>query len=97
MNVKYLLFIGASALFIAIFSLPYGYYVLLRWCVSTIAGYAAYLSYEKKRENIAYILSAIVVLFNPIFPVYLSKGIWVVLDMIVLFIFLYVAGETKND
>lgn len=96
MKIKYLLLVGAVALFLAIFSWPYGYYVLLRWGISIIAGYSAYRFYEIKQSSPAYVLVGIAVLFNPILPVYLTKGIWIVLDLVVVFIFLYTAGKDKE-
>lgn len=93
MKIKYLLIVGAIALFLAIYSWSYDYYVLLRWGISIIAGYSAFKFYEAKQNSLTYVLSGVVILFNPILPVYLTKGIWVILDICVAFIFLHAAGK----
>lgn len=62
--------------------LPYGYYQILRWVVTGVAVYSAYCANESNNEKWLYIMGAIAILFNPIFPIYLSKETWVVLDLI---------------
>ena len=61
---------------------PYGYYQVLRWVVVCVAGYNAYIAYESKNNTWAIIMGAIAILFNPIFPIFLSKETWVILDLI---------------
>lgn len=61
---------------------PYGYFQLLRWVVTIVSIYSAYIAYESKNKTWVFIMGAIAVLFNPISPIYLQKGTWVVLDLV---------------
>ena len=75
---------GATALMclIAVFPLPYGFYTLLRLTVS-VAGVLAAIEL-KSTDNFLWVLfGGIVLLFNPLFPVYLDREIWFPIDLIV--------------
>lgn len=77
--------IASGFLFIALFDgLPYGYFTLLRFVVCAVGAYLAYKTYEGNKESIwVWAFSGIAVLFNPIIPIYLQRGQWVVIDLIV--------------
>jgi len=80
--------ISAIVLFIAVFNLPYVYYQLLRWVVMIIAGYLS-SEYFKKENNVwGWFFVSIAILFNPIFPFYFSKNIWIVLNIISAAVFI---------
>lgn len=76
-----------ALLLLAIFDLPYGYYVFLRWEVSLASAFLAYLMYDFKKTFWTVIFCATAILFNPIVPIYLSKDVWQVLDLVVATIF----------
>jgi len=91
--------ISSILLVIAVFPISeYGYYVFLRWIVFLTAIYITYLFFKEKRTNWEWIIIIIGILFNPIIPVYLSKQIWQVINIIVaiiLVITIFIAkGET---
>ena len=67
---------------------PYGYYILLRIVVCGVAVYAIYVGYNVGLRTLLVILGFIALLFNPIIPIYLTKEIWVLIDIIVAIIFL---------
>ncbi|MEX0998373.1 MAG: DUF6804 family protein [Thermodesulfobacteriota bacterium] len=78
---------------------PYGYYQLLRWVVSIVAFYSAYIAFQNGSSAWIWILIAIGVLFNPIRPFYLDRGTWLILDIVsavVLTIFI-ISGRKKID
>jgi hypothetical protein len=59
---------------------PYGYYILLRLVVSMCSGILAFAYY--KNSNRLYILFGLtVLLFNPLFKVYLDKALWAIIDL----------------
>ena len=59
-------------LFIAVFQLPGGYYEFLRIVVSLCAGYNIYKGF--------YTFIPILILFNPVAPIYLyNKAFWVLI------------------
>lgn len=96
MKVRQVSILSVIALILAIFSWPYGYYVILRWLISLSAGYLAYRFY-KKQNSMRYVFVLILLLFNPIYPVYLTKQIWVVLDLVVSMVFLFGTKNASNE
>lgn len=75
-------------LLIAIFPIEeYSYYILLRWVVCLAAIYFCYYYYKEKIIGWAWIMGIIAIIFNPLIPLYLKKGIWAVLDFITAIIF----------
>lgn len=85
MTNKLFWYIPAILLFIAVFPLPYGYYMLLRVIIFISA---LYLMSKNKNEWL-YIFLGIALLFNPVFPIYLSKALWMPVDIIVGVIYIY--------
>jgi hypothetical protein len=74
--------IVAVLLLVAIAPLPYGYYQFMRWAVCGIGIYLAVSAYRWKRAWATWIFVAIAILFNPIFPIYLSREVWLPIDCI---------------
>ena len=74
-------------LLVAILPLPYGYYVLLRFVVTGIAGFFAYEEYTAKHQGWMVTFGIIAVLFNPFIPIHLTRSIWLPINMIVSGIF----------
>ena len=74
-------------LLIAILPLSYGYYTLLRWVVCLSAILSAWAFKELGKRSWLLLMAIIALLFNPIAPVYLDKGTWVVIDFIVAILF----------
>ena len=71
--------------FLLLFALAdnsYGYYQILRWVVCGVAGYSAYLEYQKIHYLWTWVFGIIAVLFNPLSTIHLNKDIWVVLNII---------------
>jgi hypothetical protein len=71
----------ALLLILAVFDLPYGYYSFLRIIVTIYLSILAFYSHKNGHINTMYLLGGVAVLFNPIIPIYLSKGIWIVIDL----------------
>ena len=80
--------IPAGLLFLALVPMPYGYYQFIRIAVSIAAGVIAYTSFNDGKQGWAIIFGGICVLFNPIFPIYLSREIWAPIDIVAALIFL---------
>jgi hypothetical protein len=66
---------------IAVLPLPYGFYMLLRLAVCGCTAYLAYYSYKVGLQGWAWALAIMAVLFNPLVPVYLFKGPWIIIDL----------------
>ncbi|WP_407984769.1 DUF6804 family protein [Pontiella sulfatireligans] len=76
--------------------LPYGYFQILRWVVCGVCGYRAYLSctLEKKAWMWGFIFAA--VLFNPISPIRLDRGVWAVTDVCLAVLLLLSLKAIRN-
>lgn len=59
----------------------YSYYNFLRWTVCIVAVYWAYESHSQLYNGWAVTFSVIALLFNPIIPVHLDRGLWAVIDL----------------
>ncbi|MFC1617557.1 DUF6804 family protein [Candidatus Margulisiibacteriota bacterium] len=81
----------------ALLALPYVYYQLLRWFISLLSLYLAYLCYQRNNKIWIAIFSVIAILFNPIAPIYLKKESWAVIDIIVAIIFGLSLKFTSNS
>ena len=75
---------------------PYSYYQLLRWFVLIAAGYTAYLAFKTDHISKGWLMVATAVLFNPIAPIYLSKGTWSLADLVAAIIFFASANFLKD-
>lgn len=81
-------YIAAGMLFLALFSLPYGYYQIMRLVVFGVTGYGCYLAYQGKNNRWTILFGIFAILFNPVIPIQLSRGDWVVIDIIAAFVLL---------
>lgn len=91
--------IATVMLLLTFFSWPYGYYNFLRIIVTGVAIYYAYYLYKviKKQDFWFWSLVVIVILFNPIFPIYLGdKSVWGVIDIIVAMFFISLIIKFKE-
>jgi len=85
-----LILIGAA------FPFPYGYYQFLRLVACGVFGYGAYVTYQKGETFLPWLLGGIALLFNPIFPVYLERSYWFVLDVVAALILLVNIKKISN-
>lgn len=74
--------LGVIILILALGTHPYSYYQFLRWVITILGVYSAYLTYEQKDMTWVWIFGIIAVLFNPIAPFYLQKETWQTIDVI---------------
>ena len=88
-------FLAAILLLVALGRLPYGYYIFMRWLITIIAGICSYDAWKKGKTSWVWAFVAIVVLFNPILPIYLSKEVWTPIDIISAIVFLSSIGAVK--
>ena len=85
---RLLCFTCAVLLLLAIADMPIGYYTFLRISVTIGAILVITSEYEDGLNAWIVVFGIIVVLFNPIIPIYLhAKELWVILDIIVAIIF----------
>lgn len=84
-NMRNIFLITASIfLFLALFNgWSYDFFTILRFVVFISTVYSAWSFAQINKTSIAFILGAIAVLFNPFFPIGLSRDVWVVIDALV--------------
>jgi len=87
--IKYFIILSIFMLFGAIAEWPYGYYILLRWitCITSIL--VAFKAFEKNIDWAKVVFTVIAILFNPLFPIYLSRSTWIPLDIITALLFIF--------
>jgi hypothetical protein len=61
---------------------PYGYYVLLRWVCCGIFAYLAVLALERSKQDWVWTLGIIALIYNPIFSIHLTRGIWEAVNVV---------------
>ena len=76
-------FVPALMLVAALGDLPYGFYVLLRWVVCGLALLLAFHEHELRGAASGWqvVLVILAILFNPLFPVGLSRAEWAPIDV----------------
>lgn len=72
----------AVLLFLAVLDMPYGYYTFLRLVVFISSSFFVYQNYKSEKMFWVWSFVLIALLFNPVFPIYLDKTLWVVLDIL---------------
>lgn len=74
---------------------PYSFFVILRW---VITGSCAYILCSRLAPNyLNYVLFGALLLFNPIFPVHLSRATWLVIDALTIVPFVIVIGNNLRN
>ncbi|WP_379085147.1 DUF6804 family protein [Pedobacter sp. UC225_65] len=87
----------ALCCFIAILKLPITYYTFLRIIISLGAILAIYNFLKHKDHAWLIVFVILLILFNPVFPIYLyRKSAWVPLDILVGILFLLLAFVKKK-
>lgn len=71
----------AALLFLGALPLPYGYYMLLRIVACGVFGYACLIAYRNRASALPWAYGLFAIVFNPIAPIRLAKGAWVLVDI----------------
>lgn len=90
-----ILYIAAGLLLIAVFPLPYGYYTFCRIAITAITIYVA-LNHLDRNTSSFYIFICFAILFNPLIPIHLSREIWMPIDVILSFYFIYMGRKLSK-
>ena len=81
----------AICCFVGIFRLPIEYYTFLRILVSVGALIILYNTLSFKQYYFSIIFLIILILFNPVFPIYLyRKDVWITIDTVTGILFLLI-------
>jgi len=74
--------IAAAMALIAIADLPYGYYTLMRLVVCATAIFVVVMAAKSQQMWAVWLYAIVGLLFNPLVPVHLTKGIWQPVDFV---------------
>ncbi|GLS30552.1 hypothetical protein SAMN04488498_103132 [Mesorhizobium albiziae] len=74
--------VAAVALAVAILPLPYGYYQVLRLGIFAAGLYCGIKAKSAGNDGLGYCLFFTALVFNPFLPIYLSREIWLPLDLL---------------
>lgn len=77
---KSVIYIAAGFLFVGVFPLPYGYYMLLRFIACAVFAWAAYITYEQNEDLLPWVFGILAIVFNPIIKIHFPKEVWAVVD-----------------
>lgn len=83
-------------LIVGIFDMPYGYYTFLRITITLSSIFLAYLNYKDNSFYWFWFFCLVAILFNPVFPIYLDKYHWLILDIVISFMFLVSIKRSIN-
>lgn len=72
---------AGGMLLLAMGSWQYGFYQILRVVVTACAVYLAWYMFDKKQGGWGVAFTAVAILFNPIYPIYLQKDTWQLIDV----------------
>ena len=95
-ELKYVRWVIAGLLAVALFDLPYGYYTFLRLIVCVSAAYFSYIGFENEQGITKYIWIGVAILFNPLIPIYLDRSMWAVLDIVTAVLYLSIANPGRQ-
>lgn len=72
---------AAGLLLLALGRNPYDFYTIMRWAVSGVCTYGAFVEFGRGRSTWAWLFVIMAVAFNPIVPVRLSRETWAPIDV----------------
>jgi len=76
-----IIYICVGLLLLGVAPLPYGYYMLLRLVACGVFALASFIAHQKKHAALPWVYGLLAILFNPFFPVYLTKELWMYMDI----------------
>jgi hypothetical protein len=88
---------ASVALVVAILTLPYGYYQVLRLGIFAAGIYCGIRAKSSGDDKLAYGLFFTALVFNPFLPVYLTREIWLPLDLVGAALFAFTAYRNPTS
>ncbi len=88
----------ASLFFMCLLDMPFGFYQLVRFLALIGFAYLSYKHFERDQSNIAFIYTALALLFQPFFKIALGRDLWNIVDVVVglgLLVSIFIVGTKK--
>lgn len=94
---KQLQLILAAMLLLCLASMPYGYYMLVRWAAMAIFAITAFNYYAENKKELAITFGALALLFQPFFKIALGRTIWNIVDVVVAILLIAIYVKSSNN
>ena len=93
------MWIPIGILLVATLPMPYSYYMILRLVIPIFSILIVINSLKKEQKNNFHLIfGGITILYNPIFPISLTKEIWIALNILSAgTFFYYLVNSYKNN
>lgn len=91
------IYITAGMLFLGSFSLPYGYYMLLRFVACGIFVWAAHIAFKRNENILPWVFVVLAVVFNPILKIHFPKEIWAMIDFCSGIFLIFIRGKIQEN
>ena len=91
------LYICSALLLVALFPMPYGYYILLRIVVCAVSIWSGIEAHKKGASITPWIFAVIAILYNPIEKIHLSKELWMPINIATAIIILSSIKKLKKS
>ena len=75
---------------LALLPLPYAYYMLLRVAIFGISAYLAVAAFSSGRTGLTWALAINALVYNPVFPVHMTKDGWTIINLLTIGLLSYV-------
>ena len=75
---------------IAMLPLPYAYSMLLRVVIFGASAYLAVAAFSADKTGLAWILAINALVYNPVFPVHMTKDGWTIINLLTIGLLSYV-------
>lgn len=92
------LYIGmAIALILCLFSMPYGYYQLVRFLAMAVFAYLAFCEYKDGATDRVILFIVLAILFQPFAKIAIGRVLWNIIDVIVAGYLIYLVVRNKKN
>lgn len=92
---KQLSIILIAALLLCLAPMPYGYYVLVRFCAMAAFAFFAYKMWDREEQGLTAVFIALALLFQPFMKIALGRTLWNVTDVAVAALFIVLLARKK--
>lgn len=86
----------AVALFLCLFSMPYEYYILVRYVAAVVFIVMSCEYYRKNSKGAAVFWLSTAILFQPLLKIPLGRIVWNILDVVIVILLLYIILNNKS-
>lgn len=84
----------AVLLLLCLADMPYGFYVLVRFCAAVAFVYLSYGYFKSNNEGLGFVFAALALLFQPFVKIALGRTVWNIVDVIVAAGLVYLTVKT---